>query len=186
MGFLIGMYGKLMAGKRVRSLQFRLTQVMSRIQRVTRQAADVERMMSSQQQNAQRMMRMQSIFFQNGITNEVQAKALGTLAGKNFEELSDAEKKKYQEAMYMANMQMQNQMQGVQMMQEQQQQRIQQEFENMRECQLEPLKDLEDSLQIEKGSLESQIQLAQADYESMKKMEQAGAKDYVPEYTGQG
>ena len=49
---------------------------------------------------------------------------------------------------------------------------------------LEPLKDEEDSLQLEKDTLESQIQVAKADYEACQKMEQADVKMLTPNYTG--
>ena len=59
-------------------------------------------------------------------------------------------------------------------------------IEAAKEAELMGLKDLEDDLQTEKDSLESQIQLAQADYDGCKEMEKAGAKNMVPQYTGQG
>ena len=62
---------------------------------------------------------------------------------------------------------------------------MEQRIETMKEQMLQPLKDLEESLQLEKDSLESQIQLAEADYNACKEMEKAGAKNMVPNYTGQ-
>ena len=41
MGFLLGAYGKLMAGKRLRALQARMMSVQSRLRRATR---DIEQM----------------------------------------------------------------------------------------------------------------------------------------------
>ena len=58
-------------------------------------------------------------------------------------------------------------------------------FETYKEMQLQPLKDLEEDLTVEKESLETQIQLAQNDYKSMQEMEKAGAENLVPRYTGQ-
>ena len=57
-------------------------------------------------------------------------------------------------------------------------------IEQMRDQMLEPLKDEEDSLQLEKDTLESQIQVAKADYEACQKMEQADVKMLTPNYTG--
>ena len=42
MGFLNGAYGKLMAGKLVRDLQYQMTGIQSQLRRVTRQVGDME------------------------------------------------------------------------------------------------------------------------------------------------
>lgn len=63
-------------------------------------------------------------------------------------------------------------------------QQIEEQYEYMRDTMLEPLKDEEDSLQLEKDTLESQIQVAKADYETCQKMEQADVKMLTPNYTG--
>ena len=62
-------------------------------------------------------------------------------------------------------------------------QQIQDYFEQLRDMQLEPLKDEEDLLQSEKDSLESQLQTAKTDYEACQKMEQSDAKMLAPNYT---
>mgnify|MGYP000469503027 CR=1 len=59
-------------------------------------------------------------------------------------------------------------------------------FEMEREAQLQPLKDLEDSLQTEKDNLESRLKIAQAEYDAKKEEEKAGVKGLTPDYTGQG
>ena len=58
MGFLSGAYGKLMAGRLVRQLQWQLTSVNSRLNRITKQVGDMEKSM-------QRQERMQSMFMNN-------------------------------------------------------------------------------------------------------------------------
>ena len=63
-------------------------------------------------------------------------------------------------------------------------QQIENYIEQMRDQMLEPLKDEEDSLQLEKDTLESQIQVAKQDYEACQKMEQSDAKMLAPNYTG--
>lgn len=63
-------------------------------------------------------------------------------------------------------------------------QEIENRYEMLRDTMLEPLKDEEDSLQLEKDTLESQIQVAKADYEACQKMEQADVKMLTPNYTG--
>ena len=58
-------------------------------------------------------------------------------------------------------------------------------FEMQRESMLQPLKDLEDSLQTEKDNLESRLKIAQAEYDAKKEEEKAGVKGLTPDYTGQ-
>ena len=82
--------------------------------------------------------------------------------------------------------QFQYQQQAMQSSLMQQNSMIENNFEAYKELQLQPLKDTEEELQLEKDSLETQIQLAQQDYEACKEMEKAGAKSLVPNYTGQG
>ena len=49
MGFLLGAYGKLMAGKRVRQLQARMMSVQSQLRRATRDIENMERQINAQQ-----------------------------------------------------------------------------------------------------------------------------------------
>ena len=58
-----------------------------------------------------------------------------------------------------------------------------QEFE---EAQLEPLKNMEESLQVEKASIESQLKLVEGQEKAAGEMEKSSSKDFVPEYTGGG
>ena len=67
-----------------------------------------------------------------------------------------------------------------------QKQSIEDIFENLKETQLEPLKDEEEELQSEKDSLESRIQIAKQDYDACKTMEQDGTKMLKPDFTGNG
>lgn len=194
MGFLLGMAMKLSAGRRLRNLQYRLANVMRSAQQVSRQISNAERNIASQEKNAQRVIRMQSIFntqgLQAGAWNYVlsQDKALAALMEKDphLLQATEAEKSAYSRAQYKVQEMVQEQMQSAQMQQLQQEQVMQQEFEMMRACMVDSLKDEQEYLEQEKASLESQIQLAKQDYESAKQMEKDGAKDFVPEYTGQG
>ena len=70
------------------------------------------------------------------------------------------------------------------MMLAQQKQQIEDYFDNLKETQLEPLRDEEELLQSEKDSLESQIKIATQDYEACKEMEKDGAKQMKPDFTG--
>ena len=49
MGFLSGAYGKLMAGKLVRQIQYQLTGVQSQLRRVTKEVGDMEKMFTAKE-----------------------------------------------------------------------------------------------------------------------------------------
>ena len=59
MGFLNGAYGKLMAGKLVRDLQYQMTGIQSQLRRVTRQVGDMEKMFTQQERNMKAQMQSQ-------------------------------------------------------------------------------------------------------------------------------
>ena len=176
MGFLSGAYGKLMAGKLVRQIQYQLTGVQSQLRRVTREVGDMEKMFTAQERNLKAQMQSQmnsSVFglMQGyGFGAFDQSKMLGVVNGMSQEQFS-----KYS---------MDNQM--IQQQYAMAQSAWQDMFEMQRESMLQPLKDLEDDLQTQKDNLESRLKLAEQDYEAKKKEEQAGAKSFTPDYTSQG
>ena len=59
MGFLSGAYGKLMAGRLVRDLQYQMTSVQSRLRRVTREIGQKEKMYQVQERNMKQQMQAQ-------------------------------------------------------------------------------------------------------------------------------
>ena len=63
---------------------------------------------------------------------------------------------------------------------------IEQQFEQMSEAQLEPLKNMEEQLAMEKANLESRIKLIEGQEQASREMEKSSQKDFVPEYTGGG
>ena len=176
MGFLSGAYGKLMAGKHVRQIQYQLTGVQSQLRRVTKEVGDMEKMFTAQERNlkAQMQSQMNSSVFDlmqgSGFGAFDQSNMLGVVNGMSQKQFS-----KY--SMY-------NQM--IQQQYAMAQSAWQDMFEMQRESMLQPLKDLEDDLQTQKDNLESRLKLAEQDYEAKKKEEQAGAKSFTPEYTSQG
>jgi hypothetical protein len=192
MGFLLGAFGKLAAGRRVRQLQAQMMRVQSRLRIATRQSATMSKMLETKKKmelnNLTAMSSMATTMMPGvlqsnlGLTSDQMAlfTGAGTLNSSNT--MSDADKiayGNYQNAM--TQMKANNEMVITQMKQQ-----IEDKYENLNETMLEPLKQEEDELQTEKDSLESQIQIAQADYEACKKMEQADAKNLAPNYTGQG
>jgi hypothetical protein len=193
MGFLLGAFGKLAAGRRVRQLQAQMMRVQSRLRIATRQSATMSKMLETQKKaelnNISFMSNMASTMMPGilksnlGITEDQWNlfSGLGTFNSSNnkMDETTQLKYGEYQNAM--SQMKASNEMLVTQMKQQ-----IEDKYENLNETMLEPLKMEEDSLQTEKDSLESQIQIAQADYEACKKMEQADAKNLAPNYTGQG
>jgi len=197
MGFLLGAFGKLMAGRRVRELQARMMRVQSRARRVTRQ---VEQMSKSLE--TQKKMELNSLSMQQQWANSCMPNMIGgSLAGMGITPSSPQVAAMVsggcagmmgqgtlsnQDLEYMAQFNnMKTQMSSSnEMMLAQMKSQIEERYENLNDIMLEPLKMEEDSLQTEKDSLESQLQIAQADYDACKKMEQADAKNLAPNYTG--
>ncbi len=179
MGFLSGAYGKLMAGKLVRDLQYQMTSVQSRLRRVTRQVGDMEKMFQTQERNMKAAMQSQMQYgiygamqslgipgFSAGMSSNDAIAAFGNLSKDQINEYSYA-----QQVISMQTAQAQSMWQNM--------------FEMQRESMLQPLKDLEDSLQTEKDNLESRLKIAQAEYDAKKEEEKAGVKGLTPDYTGQ-
>ncbi len=188
MGFLLGAFGKLAAGRRVRSLQAQMMRIQSRARRATRDVANMEKSLQRQEQyalnalktNGQAALMQAKSVFQSPELIALQNKAMGgtELSAKERDQLNSLTSKYTNGTTQVSAIYEQRIAQS--------QQEIQDYFEYLREAQLEPLKNEEEMLQTEKDSLESQIQIAQADYEACKKMEQADAKNLAPNYTGQG
>lgn len=180
MSFLLGAFGKLAAGRRVRDLQSRMMRVQSRLRRATRDVANMEKSLQRQEQSALNALKSQGML--------ARQTALSQLPG--YAALSGAQGDLSQEKLSQAQAQYNTGATDINARYEAQlafmQQHISDQFEWARESQLEPLKNEEEMLQTEKDSLESQLQIAQADYEACKKMESSDAKNLAPNYTVQG
>lgn len=173
MGFLSGAFGKLMAGKYLRTLQFKATMVQSRLRQTTREIGRLDKMFSSREKQIKTGIAQQQQAYmyeanlllkgmcEGGPTNDTQ------VTSTNYAAYS-AQQQKVQAWAAMANTYWE------------------QMFEMEKESLLQPLKDLEEDLQSEKDNLESQIKIAQAEYDAKKEEEKAGAKTLAPDYTGQG
>ncbi len=198
MGFLLGAYGKLMAGKRVRQLQARMMSVQSQLRRATRDIENMERTLNQQEKNLKYMNQSYISNMMMGMSGGLQASIFGALKTQFGDSLPianggiDYAKLSSEQASYLSSItqqmttQFQYQQQAMQSSLMQQNSMIENNFEAYKELQLQPLKDTEEELQLEKDSLETQIQLAQQDYEACKEMEKAGSKNLAPQYTGQG
>ena len=184
MGFLMGAYGKLMAGKYLRNLQYEQTQILSKHRRVTKQIATMQKMFDSQKRNISNQMQAQySGYMQQLMVGSGMAGAFGmwqngqtvgtdgSVSGGMSQEAYQAYNQK-QMAMQMQYAQAKSYFENV--------------FEMQQESMLQPLKDLEEDLQTRNDSLDSQIKIAQQEYEAYKEEEKAGAQSLKPDMTGQG
>ena len=176
MGFLNGAYGKLMAGKLVRDLQYQMTGIQSQLRRVTRQVGDMEKMFTQQERNMKAQMQSQMQMAMLGYA-DLQP---GTNFGQFTPDMALNAFKGMDSNKYAQFSQM------VQMQYAQSNAIWQNMFEMQREAMLQPLKDLEDDLQTQKDNLESRIKIAQAEYDAKKDEEKQGAQGMKPDYTGQG
>ncbi len=173
MGFLMGAYGKLMTGKLVRDIQFQMIGIQSRLRQVTREIGDKTKMYEAQERNMKSQMQAQmqaAIFGYMGMNPGMQVGMMNPMMmGATGMDMN-------QYAMFA---------QMVQMQYSQAQSMWQNMFEMQKQADLQALKDLEDSLQIENDNLKSRLQIAQQEYEAYKQEEKADAKSIVPEYTAQ-
>lgn len=177
MGFLMGAYGKLMAGKYLRNLQFEQMQIQSQLRRVTKQFQTMQKMFDSQKRN---------------ISNQLQARysnySMGLMSGLGMDKTANgflngqANGGVDQSTMYAYN---QQQMQ-MQMQYAQAKNYYENMFEMKQESMLQPIKDLEEDLQVRLDSLKSQILIAENEYKAYQEEEKAGAQSIKPEMTGQG
>lgn len=172
MGFLTGAYLKMASARMRLQLQNELTSITMQMQRVTKQMGQMEKMLNSQQRSAEVAMRTQ---MQQGIF---------TMAREAGLDLSNPG------SLYKANPSNMNLFSAAQQQMQHQYAQAQSiwadHFENAREAQLEPLKNLEVSLSIRKANIESRLKLIEGQEEASKQMEKSSQKDFVPEYTGQG
>ena len=191
MGFLLGAFGKLSAGRRMRQLQARMMRVQSRARRVTRDVEKMEKLLQRQEKSELNSLTLysnsiyfaaqQSLLATTGLGEIQQKWARGGMDALSDDEKAKLSQEQTQMSQNLSQMKAQNDMLVASMKQQ-----IEDKYELMREQMLEPLKDEEVELQTEKDSLESQYEIAKNDYEACKKMEAADAKNLAPNYTGQG
>lgn len=193
MGFLLGAFGKLAAGRRMRSLQARMMRVQSRARRVSRDVEKMEKMLQRQEKaetNALNYSTMASTnMAQQSLYNTVMGQGdlptiIAKMQGGKTGELTSDEQTTYNNAFALMNQQLTTMKTNAETQKAQMQQQIEDKYEMLREQMLEPLKDEEEELQTEKDSLESQYQIAKGDYDACKEMEKSDAKNLAPNYTG--
>ena len=195
MGFLLGAWGKLAAGSRYRSLQARMMRIQSRLRRATRDVANMEKMIDRQQKSMEQSLTLQNNqqkqWYQGIMTTAMEGGTdykAAVEAMKNPQSLSNEDVQKYSTVISQTQAKFNSQISSMNSYCDTQtamsKEQITRYIEYLRDSMLEPLKDEEDSLQLEKDTLESQIQVAKADYEACQKMEQSDIKMLAPNYTG--
>ena len=166
MGFLLGAFGKLAAGRRVRQLQAQMMRVQSRLRRATRDVSEMEKQLQRQEKDALNAVASQGLLAKQGAMQN-----LGTLLGGNFDQaqFNTLQQKAAQGQLTSDEASTYNSMSSMytqgsttisaynEQWISQMKQQVSNSFEALRETQLEPLKDEEEMLQTEKDSLESQI-----------------------------
>ena len=170
MGFLTGEFLKMYTTRMRIQLQHQLTTITMRQNRITKQIGDMEKKLTQMKQAAT-MGVSASMQMQNAEAASIfqQASASGDT-----------------NAMTQANVQYQNAMALNAMNAQMSKSMIEQQYEQMSEAQLEPLKNMEEQLAMEKANLESRIKLIEGQEQASREMEKSSQKDFVPEYTGGG
>lgn len=187
MGFLLGAFGKLSAGRRKREIQARMMRVQSRLRRATKQVGEMDKMLQRQEKLYLNQFKTQAALAKQQAYTQVVPQEL-----QNYQELAkNGSLTTEQSNAYNALMSEFNQSKlGIDTQYQnyiaQAEQKIADYFEYLRETQLEPLKAEEEMLQTEQEQLKSQLELAEADYKACGDMEKSGAKDLAPQYTAGG
>ena len=174
MGFLNGAYGKLMAGKLVRDLQYQMTSVQSRLRRVTREIGQKDKMYQAQKRNMKQAMQSQMQYAAYGMMAQMGIDPNALMNNPLGQKIDNNQMTAYSVCMQRAQMMYMN---STTMMEN--------VFEMQSEADLQALKDLEEDLQTEKDNLESRLQVAKQEYDAKKEEEKDGAKSLQPNYTGQ-
>lgn len=187
MGFLMGAYGKLMAGKLVRDIQFQMLGIQSQLRRVTREIGDKTKYYESMQRNQKTQMQAQMQYGMFGVASYLDMPYGGAMCGNmglyGNQLMAQAMQGGLDQNKYMIYSSISQQMQ----MQFTQAQAMWDDmFEMQKQADLQALKDLADALQMENDNLKSRLEIAQNEYKAFQEEEKAGAKNIVPEYTPQG
>ncbi len=178
MGFLLGAYGKIMAGKRVRDLQYKQTQLTMRLQRVSKNVAEMEKRFTAQEKQINIGIQQQYMYAMMPYNNII----------SQYTQIGDPNSPDYQDRITTAQQNMQE-YSRLQMAWQFQMSLAKQAwsymFEMQRDSQLVPLKEEEDAIQTELESVKSQLKIAEQEYKAKEEEEKAGVQMLKPDYTGQ-
>ena len=151
-------------------LQHQLTTVTMRQNRITKQIGDMEKKITQMKQAATM-----------GVSSSMQMS--NAQAASIFQQAAAGADTN---AMTTANVNYQNTLAMNAMNAQMSKSMIEQYYDQMSEAQLEPLKNMEEQLAMEKANLESRIKLIEGQEQASREMEKSSQKDFVPEYTGGG
>jgi len=196
MGFLIDAYGKLMAGKLYRTLNFQKLQVQRRLNKVTKEIAQKEKLYDAQKRNMDNQMRNQMQNICIGAANQMGIPIMPGMGmdgmgmlGNNLMGMAAQGTMNILQGGTGLSTQQWSQYSAIQQVAQMQFAQAQNMWDNMYEMQrdadLQALKDLEDELQTEKDSLETRAALAKEEYQAFKDAEKEDVKNLTPNYTGQ-
>ena len=187
MGFLLGAFGTISAGRLVRQLQSQMFKITNRRNRVTR---DIQRMSDNLKRAQQRELNNLNLFsnstYMAAQQQLYQTTGLGALQAKWAKEgqLTAEEQQAFnqQSSMVSQNLSMMK-AQNEQMVASMKQQ-IEDKYQALEEQMLEPLRDEEDLLTTQQDSLQARLEVAKEDYKACKAMAKEDAKNLAPNYTG--
>lgn len=187
MGFLLGTFGTISAGRLVRQLQSQMFKITNRRNRVTR---DIQRMSDNLKRAQQRELNNLNLFsnstYMAAQQQLYQTTGLGALQAKWAKEgqLTAEEQQAFnqQSSMVSQNLSMMK-AQNEQMVASMKQQ-IEDKYQALEEQMLEPLRDEEDLLTTQQDSLQARLEVAKEDYKACKAMAKEDAKNLTPSYTG--
>lgn len=187
MGFLLGTFGTISAGRLVRQLQSQMFKITNCRNRVTR---DIQRMSDNLKRAQQRELNNLNLFsnstYMAAQQQLYQTTGLGALQAKWAQggQLTAEEQQAFnqQSSMVSQNLSMMK-AQNEQMVASMKQQ-IEDKYQALEEQMLEPLRDEEDLLTTQQDSLQARLEVAKEDYKACKAMAKEDAKNLTPSYTG--
>lgn len=187
MGFLLGTFGTISAGRLVRQLQSQMFKITNRRNRVTR---DIQRMSDNLKRAQQRELNNLNLFsnstYMAAQQQLYQTTGLGALQAKWAKEgqLTAEEQQAFNQQSLMVSQNLSMMKAQNEQMVASMKQQIEDKYQALEEQMLEPLKDEEDLLTTQQDSLQARLEVAREDYKACKAMAKEDAKNLAPSYTG--
>lgn len=205
MGFLTMAYGKLAAGRNYRQIQSRLVRVQRELQRTTKQIGEQQKTLERQKRDAINALTsgfqaakmsltggigsFGSIMSSGGIDNLINMYADTYNVPKKDDgtyDMNSTEGKALSSYLSQTNLTNSYTNTIIDQILTKTKSELENYYDDYIDQQMQPLKDMEEELTLEKENLESQAQLAKQDYEAMKEGEKSDAQMMKPNYTGSG
>ena len=183
MGFLTGAFLKIYSAKQRIQLQHQLTSVTMRLQQVQRQSGQLQKQLTQMKQMQSNNITAMTNQFLQGATGAGSAAMQSIFTKVQSGQTLTADEQNQMTAYNQASTQAQMQ---ASIFSSTYKNMLETSFQQYEEAQLEPLKNIEEMLTIEKNNIESQIKLVEGQEKAAGDMEKSSQKDFVPEYTGGG